>query len=418
MRDRVTFVHAADLHLDAPFQGIAADDERVGRELAEATYGAWRRVVDLAIERAVDFVVVAGDAYNSADRSLRAQLRFREQAERLDAAGIPTFLVHGNHDPAGGWSVGLRLPASVRELSAREVERVEAVRDGEFVCAVYGRSFERAAETDNLAAGFRRAPGDTIAVGLLHANVGGRPDYDPYAPCTVDDLRAAGMDYWALGHVHKHEVLMTDPHAVYVGSPQGLNPKEIGPHGCCVVEIGRGGVSSFEHVELAPIAWAALELDATEADDVDAVEALITDACEELRAGNGVPVVARIALTGRTPAHASLARAGAAADLHESVRAREASGSPWVWIDRLDDRTSSPLDLAAIRAARDFAGEVVAVSDDLAAGPDRSAFIAEVIEPLAGKVRDLDLPSDEDRLLEMARDRCLDALLSGGGEGR
>ena len=37
MTSRVRFVHAADLHLDAPFQGIAATDARVGAALADAT---------------------------------------------------------------------------------------------------------------------------------------------------------------------------------------------------------------------------------------------------------------------------------------------------------------------------------------------------------------------------------------------
>jgi exonuclease SbcD len=418
LRERVTFVHAADLHLDAPFAGIAADDERVGRELAEATYGAWRRLVDLAIERGVDFIVVAGDAYNSADWSLRAQFRFREQTRRLDEAGIPTFVVRGNHDPAGGRSAGLRLPDSVRELSAKAVERVEAVRDGDFVCAVYGRSFGRAAETDNLATGYRRDPSDTIAIGVLHANVGGNTEYDSYAPCSLDDLRAGGMDYWALGHIHKHEVLSSDPWAVYAGSPQGLNPKETGAHGCCVVEIERGGAVRVTHEDLAPVGWASLTLDCAEVADIEGVEARIADACEELRASAGGPVVARIALSGRSPAHAQLARPGAVAHLHEGVRAAEASASPWVWIDRLKDTTASPIDLDAVRAGHDFAGELVQVADEVAGSPaDLKALLAEVTAPLVEKLRDYE-PAEARQMLDSARDRCLDALLAEGGDSR
>ncbi len=419
MRDRVTFVHAADLHLDAPFQGIAADDDRVGRELAEATYEAWRRLVDLSIERGVDFVVIAGDAYNSADWSLRAQFRFREQTQRLDDAGIATYLVRGNHDPAGGRAAGLSLPGSVHVLSAASVERVEAVRDGEFVCAVYGRSFAKAAETDNLAAGYRRDPGDTVAVGVLHANVGGNTDYDPYAPCTLDDLRAGGMDYWALGHVHKHEVLSTDPWAVYAGSPQGLNPKETGVHGCCVVEIDRSGTVRMTHEDLAPVVWASLTLDASEVTDIEGVEALIGDACEELRASAQRPVVARIVLRGRTPVHGALARTGAVGHLHESVRADEASAAPWVWIDRIEGRTASPIDLDAVRAGRDFAGQIVAVADEMAVSPaDLAALVEEITAPLRDKLRGYEGPTDERALLDAARDRCLDALLAEGGDAR
>lgn len=417
MRESVTFVHVADVHLDAPFQGIAADDERVGRELADATYRAWTRVVDLAIERRVDFVVVAGDAYNSADRSLRAQIALRDGAVRLDAEGIPTLVVHGNHDPLSGWSAGLALPSSAHVFDAGGVERVEAVAEDGFVCAVYGRSFAKAAETGDFTPGYRRAEGDTVAIGLLHANVGSHADYDPYAPCTVEGLRAAGMDYWALGHIHRYEVVSQDPWAVYAGSPQGLNPKETGEHGCCVVRIARSGAVDVEHVDLAPIAWGAVSIDCATASGIEDVERLVTDACDALRAEAGRPVVARLSLTGRSAAHGDLARAGALAALREALRSAQAALRPWVWIDRLDDVTAAAIDLAAIRTGHDFAAEVLAVADELAADPDAlAAVIAEIATPLAGKGLDSRaFAEDPATLLDLARDRVLDALLPEGG---
>jgi exonuclease SbcD len=415
LRERVTFVHAADLHLDAPFSGIAADEQRVGAALAEATYAAFEAIVDLALERAVDFVVIAGDAYNAADKSVRAQRRFREQVRRLDSAAVPTFVVHGNHDPLGGFMAGMDLPASVHVHPAGRVERIEAVRDGEFVCAVYGRSFGKAAETADFAAGYRRQAGDTVAIGLLHANVGGNPDYDAYAPCSLDDLRAGGMDYWALGHVHKHEVLSKDPWAVYAGSPQGLNPKETGRHGCCVVEVTRSGAVSMEHVDLAPVSWAFADLDAGAAEDVDDIERLVLERCEALREQAGRPTVARLAITGRSPAHAALARYGAVADLHDAIRREEASGEPWLWLDRLDDRTAAPLDLDALRSGEDFAAEIVVVSDDLAgSAAELAGLVDEVVGPLAEKLRGFEPTLLPEELLALARDRCLDALLPGG----
>ena len=59
------------------------------------------------------FLVIAGDLYNSADRSLGAELAFQRGMRRLADAGIPAFVVHGNHDPADGWSAGLEIPDSV-----------------------------------------------------------------------------------------------------------------------------------------------------------------------------------------------------------------------------------------------------------------------------------------------------------------
>ncbi len=196
------FVHASDLHLDATFGGVDATDEKVAGALERSTLEALDRVIQLCIDRKVDFLVIAGDLYNSADHSLRAELAFQRAMRRLADAGIDAFVVRGNHDPADGWSAGLELPDSVVVFPADKVERREVIRDGEMVCAVYGRSFGTRQVTENLTVGFARQDGDPYAVAVLHANVGQREGWDNYAPCTVEDLRAARMDYWALGHIH------------------------------------------------------------------------------------------------------------------------------------------------------------------------------------------------------------------------
>ena len=419
MSDRVRFVHAADLHLDAPFQGIAAADPRIGAELADATYAAFRRVVDTCLDRDVSFLVIAGDAYNSADKSLRAQLRFRTEVMRLAEKGVEVFIVNGNHDPQSGWSAGLPLPETVHVFPTDRVERIEVVRDGEVLAAVYGRSFVRAAESENLALGYHREVTDPISVGVLHANVGGDPDYDPYAPASLDDLRGSGMDYWALGHIHKQEVLAEHPWIVYAGSPQGLNPKETGPHGCFIVEVSRGGATTLEHVETAPIGWAQTEVDVSSATDLEDVRGLLLSACESIRLSSGRHTVARIALVGRSAAHADLSRPGVAAQLFDDVRAEAVVDTPWVWIDRLVDRTSPLIDLDEVRGGPDFAAELVRIADDLVADrAELEKIVADIASPLATTLNGYRTQLEAGDALNRARDAALDLLLAQGGECR
>ena len=67
------FVHAADLHLDSPFLGLAGSaPESVARTLRDATFAAYDAIIDLCIRERVDALLVAGDIYDGADRSLRA----------------------------------------------------------------------------------------------------------------------------------------------------------------------------------------------------------------------------------------------------------------------------------------------------------------------------------------------------------
>ena len=410
------FVHAADMHLDAPFAGVSADDARVGKALAEATHAAFDRLVDTCVERGARFVVLAGDAYNSSDTSLRAQLHFAAGMRRLSEAGVDVFLVHGNHDPASGWSAGLAMPESVHVFPTDRVGRFEVTSDGQTVAAVYGRSFAHAAETANLAVGYARQADDPFAVGVLHANVGGNPEYDPYAPASLDDLRAARMDYWALGHIHKQEVLVRDPWIAYSGSTQGLNPKETGPHGCLVVQVGPSGISAVEHVETAPVGWAQIECDLAAAHTIEDAHRRLAESCEAIRSDAGRPTVVRVKLVGRSPAHAGLARAGVLGDLVESVRRDQAAATPWIWLDRVTDVTAPVLDLDAVRAGKEFSAELVRIADELEADSVAlGQLIEEISAPLGAALPGYELGIDSNSALIAARDAALDLLLAEGG---
>ena len=100
--DSLKFIHTADLHLDSPFTGLGSVNAELARAAQNAAFEAFEGLVDRAVREEVDFFLVAGDIYDSADRSLRAQLRFCRALQRLAERGIPSFVVHGNHDPLDG----------------------------------------------------------------------------------------------------------------------------------------------------------------------------------------------------------------------------------------------------------------------------------------------------------------------------
>ncbi|MBN2403951.1 MAG: DNA repair exonuclease [Coriobacteriia bacterium] len=413
MSQPVRFIHAADLHLDAPFVGVDATDERVRRALVESTYRALDAVIDACIARDVDFLVIAGDAYNSKDKSVRAQFAFQRAMQRLAEAEIPVYLSWGNHDPADGWSAGISLPESVHVFSARETQRSVFERNGAS-CAIYGRSFRKAAETENLARSFVRDASDRLAVGVLHTNVGGHAGYDDYAPCSAEDLRAARMDYWALGHIHKPEQLFTGAVTVaYAGCTQGLDPTQTGARGCWEVTLDESGARS-EFIATAAVIWDAITVDLVDAAGIEDVHSMLADACEAVaRAADGRPAVLRVELTGRAEVHTELARPGVLRDLTDEVRAEAMDGTPWVWVDRILDRTRPAIDLDQLRASEEFAGDLVRMADGLLADPVAAAeIVAELIGPVLEKGgTDLAAP-DPATVIAAARDLALDRLLA------
>ncbi len=408
----VRFVHASDLHLDASFGGVDATDDTVAGAFSRSTLEALDRVVALCIDQEVDFLVIAGDLYNSADRSLRGELAFQRAMRKLADSGIAAFVVQGNHDPADGWSAGLDLPDSVVVFSSREVERREFVRDGEVVCAVYGRSFPSRQVTENFARGFKRHPEDPLAVAVLHANVGQLAGCDDYAPCSVDDLRSASMDYWALGHIHVPGRIADNPVAVYSGSTQGLNPNEEGPRGCFLVELDAAG-SREQFVETASIRWQKVEIDATGLSDLEGVISAMARTCRAAREeSGGRPLVVRLEITGRSPVHSDLGRPGVLSDLVTDLRDEQLAIEPWIWVDRVRDRTRPHVDLEAVAREEGLRGDLVREAARWGGDSDVAAsMLHEILAPLLGQLpgrRDLHLSPQQ--IIERARDLCVDRL--------
>src|SRR3990170_6276133 len=250
------FVHTADLHLDSPFVGIQEVDDRVASELREATFRTFDRIVELCLERRADFLLVAGDIYDGRDRSLRAQLRLRDGLKPLSEAGIPSFIVHGNHDPLDSWAATLEWPDRVHIFGGKSVTAQAVERNGETISHVYGISYPTQEVRKNLARRYQRTEDGPFAIGLLHCNVGDDTGHEPYAPCSLADLVQPGMDYWALGHVHNHRILSgKEPMIVYPGNPLGRNPRELGARGCYVVEVDETGHPTAEFIAVDTIRW-------------------------------------------------------------------------------------------------------------------------------------------------------------------
>ena len=235
------FVQAADLHLDSPFRGIHNEaPAHVAQTLSNATFDAYRNIIDLCLQEEVDALLVAGDIYDGADRSLRAQLRFVDGLKQLDRAGTRSFICHGNHDPLDGWEARLDLSESCVRFGP-EVAAFPLIPDEPERATVYGVSYPTREVRDNLTPLFTAANAN-FNIGLLHANVGGNPDHDSYAPCSVSDLADTGFYYWALGHVHTRQTLRErGPAIVYPGNPPGPPSQRAGSAGRLPGGGGRPG---------------------------------------------------------------------------------------------------------------------------------------------------------------------------------
>lgn len=364
--DCLKFVHCADLHLDSPMEGMRAVSPDIAAVLQEATFRSFQNVIDLAIRERVDFLIIAGDVYDSADRSLRAQLRFRDGLARAAEHGIWTFLVHGNHDPLSGWEAGLRLP----DLVVRYGTAVEAKtyrRGGEEVARLYGVSYPVREVRSNLARQFapevdrsRRQGTVPFHIGILHCNVAGNPGHDNYAPCSVGDLAEVGLDLWALGHVHNRQVIRPQaPSILYPGNTQGRSVRETGERGCYLVEVGEEGDIRYRFIPTQAVRWFQEEAGIEGLDGFDDLWETLRKKKEEVRSqAAGQPAVLHLVLGGRGSLHPDPDRREELADnLVNRLREEEEGRADFVWVESLEVRTRPAIDLERRREVQDFVGE-------------------------------------------------------------
>ncbi|MBM7694053.1 DNA repair exonuclease SbcCD nuclease subunit [Peribacillus deserti] len=271
----ITFIHTADLHLDSPFSGLKHIPGGLMERLRESTFTAFEKVVNAAIFHNVDFMLIAGDLYDGENRSIRAQVRFRREMERLQAHDIPVYIIHGNHDHLSGSWVKLTFPPNVHVFSSEnEVKRLEK-QDGTKI-HIYGFSYPKRHVYERMAEKYIKLEGADFHIGMLHGNLDGHSEHGQYAPFTIQELIDKDLDYWALGHIHKRQELYQFPAILYPGNIQGRHRKETGAKGCCLVKLSSNHIEK-SFIETSDIIWDSRKIEIREQISFDSLAAI----CQE-----------------------------------------------------------------------------------------------------------------------------------------
>jgi len=222
----VKFLHAADIHLDSPLRGLERYEGAPVGEIRGATRRAFERLVDLAIEEEVAFVLLAGDLYDGDWKDYNTGLFFVSQMNRLREADIRAFVIAGNHDAASQITRVLRPPDNVKVFSTKRPETAVLEDLG---VALHGQGFASVAVTEDLSAGYPAAVPHLFNIGLLHTSLDGREGHAAYAPCSVDGLRSRGYQFWALGHVTSARWSPAIPGSSFPATSRGGMPARPAP---------------------------------------------------------------------------------------------------------------------------------------------------------------------------------------------
>jgi len=409
-------VAVGDIHLGRRPSRLPGELRHRARELSPA--GAWERVVEAAVCDHVQAVALAGDVVERENDFFEAYRELHRGVSRLVEAGIQVFGVVGNHDVQVLPRLANQIP-DFRLLGRNgqwEFARIEA--DAECL-TLWGWSVSRPRVTESPCAGmtFDRQPGPNL--GILHCDRD--QSGSAYAPVSSQELNAAGLDGWLLGHIHKPDALSTSSLSGYLGSVSGMDPGEPGGHGPWLVTIEDGRVREVEKWVLAPLRWERLEVDLTGIAEPEEARVRLLDALRELdaelSAGTWLPeaVGLRVTLAGRS-------RFGEIALALFSQEDREhiytGDGGTYYFIERLEAATQAEISLEDLAVRSDPPGLLarqLLLLDRPSDDPDRQMLLAEARRRLGTRSRDarwnglrLQAP-DEEAAAEWLR--CSGALL-------
>ncbi|EJE2853276.1 exonuclease SbcCD subunit D [Listeria monocytogenes] len=250
----IQFLHMADLHLDSPFIGLSTLPQPLFSAIQESTFQSLERITTVAIKEAVDFVLIAGDIYDSEDQSVRAQARFSKEMKRLEVANIPVFMIHGNHDFIEKHKEKLTLPSNVHVFSEQVEVMSHKTATGVSV-NIYGFSYNERHIRSSRVDKYKIQGNADFHIALLHGSeVSSSEEHDVYAPFRVQEISKKGFDYWALGHIHKQQLLAESPSIYYPGNIQGRNRKESGEKGASIITLSEAS-TTIDFIGTSPIIW-------------------------------------------------------------------------------------------------------------------------------------------------------------------
>ncbi len=377
------FIHAADIHLDSPLRGLEQYEGAPVEEIRGATRRAFENLVELAIAEKVAFVLLAGDLYDGDWKDYNTGLFFSNQMGRLKEADIRAFVIAGNHDAASQITRVLRTPENVHHFSTAKPETI--ILD-DLGVALHGQGFPTGSVSDDLTVSYPAAKAEHFNIGLLHTSLNGRPGHANYAPCTVDGLKSKGYQYWALGHVHKREVVSEDPWIVFSGNTQGRHIRETGDKGCSVVLVEESQVKCVEHRTLDVVRWAMCKVDATGLVNTDDVLEKARESFTELVDSVNIQLIAtRIVVTGICKANGKL-RASSEWFVNELRSLAYVTGSEKLWVEKVQLETQSGVSQEAALERDDAFGGLLREIRDVELEPERIGQISEYFNALRTKL--------------------------------
>ena len=231
----IKILHSADWHLDSP---LLLQDPEQSQLLRQALFRIPEQVAAICKAQGCHMMLLSGDLFDGPYAADTLQML----RSTLEDVAVPVFIAPGNHDYVGSDSPWLseQWPDNVHIFTHPVMESVDVPQ---LDCCVYGAGF-LSMDCPGLLADFTPNHTERYAVGVLH----GDPTQvsSPYCPITTEQVRQSGLDYLALGHIHKGDSFRAGKTlCAWPGCPMGRGYDETGEKGVLVVTIDETAQAQF-----------------------------------------------------------------------------------------------------------------------------------------------------------------------------
>ncbi|MFB4167075.1 exonuclease SbcCD subunit D [Virgibacillus sp. JSM 102003] len=409
--EQISFIHAADLHLDSPFKGLAHIPEHIFKKVRNSTFDALDRLVQTAIDKKVDFVLIVGDLFDNEKQSLKAQVRLRGAFEELQHHDINVYLSYGNHDFINGNIHPVTYPDNVYIFPNEKVTHFTFEKNNDTSAAIYGFSYENRSVLAEKTKEYQRIPGKIpFHIGMLHGSLHSNTDHDVYAPFYLSDLTKKNFDYWALGHIHQREVLKETPPIVYPGNIQGRNRKETGEKGCYHVVLSETD-TTMTFLPLQSLQYNVLTIDVSDCDEPHQLETKIQNEINEYTKDSG-PQLLQLLLKSNQVNLQNWHDEQMIGEVIELVNETTLHQANWKYVFRYEIERLFSID-NELAHGEHFAGEVIRHFDEVSIQP----YLKELYQhKQARKYMDTMNDDEEMRIKRKAKHMLVHELLKNGGD--